>query len=59
MTMDGQPFIVGASSDPFSPGGIGQYCGDWYIPEDQDIGHELAFDDLPEPVQRFVAMIDG
>jgi len=58
-TLDGQPFIAGASDDPFAPGGFGQYCGDWHVPEDQDMGAEIGFDDLPEPVQRYAAMIEG
>jgi hypothetical protein len=59
LTDDGLSFIVGASVDPFAPGGFGQYCGDWHVPEDQDMGAEISFDDLPEPVQRYAAMIEG
>ena len=58
MSGDGLPFIVGASVDPFHPGGFGQHCGDMYIPEDQDMGREIGFDDLPEPVQKLVSMIE-
>jgi len=59
LTDDGLPFIVGASVDPFHPCGFGQYCGDIYVSDDQDLGEEVAFEELPEPVQRLVTMIEG
>lgn len=53
------PFVYGASENPYHPQGFGQYGGDMYFGPDQTLGEEIPRDELPEPVQRLVASIEG
>jgi len=57
---DGTYFVYGASENPTHPQGFGQYVGDYYLPhndESPDIGLPIAFDALPEGVQKLVRII--
>ena len=65
VSSDNTPFTVLTSADPFhydspghDPGDVMAYSG-VYVSSDQDMGEEIGFDDLPEPVQRYAAMIEG
>jgi len=53
------PFIYGADERPFHPLGFGQYCGDWYVPEDQDIGTEVDREDLPHGTLALIKQIES
>lgn len=45
--------VIGMSSDPFSPLGFNQYCGDFdYTPDEQD--KEVNLFDLPQDVQKAI-----
>ena len=55
MDEDDKPFVYGASENPFHPMGFGQFCGELYFGEDQDLGTEIDIEDTPEPVQRLAA----
>jgi len=52
------PFMYGADDNPFHPLGFGQFVGEEYVPDDQDIGTEIDRDDLPEGTLRLVEQIE-
>jgi hypothetical protein len=53
------PFIYGADERPFHPLGLGQYCGEVYVPEDQDMGTEIDRADLPSGTLALVQQIES
>jgi len=53
------PFVYGASENPFHPLGFGQFCGDFYVSEDQDIGAEITRDELPPATLKLVEELEG
>jgi len=58
-TGPGGPFVYGADDRPFHPLGFGQFCGEFYVPEDKSIGEEIGREDLPAGTLRLVEMIES
>lgn len=50
--------MFGASENPFSPLGFGQYCGELPIHRNYNfLGKKIKFADLPEDVQKYVKQL--
>jgi len=53
------PFVYGANENPFHPLGFGQFVGDYYIAEDQEIGEEISRDHLPAGTLKLIDEIES
>jgi len=53
------PFVYGASENPFHPLGFGQFVGDYYIAEDQEIGEEISRNHLPAGTLKLIDEIES